>query len=171
MVRMKIPFILKIIVAAALLVFSLWVALNFNASNRESESCKKLKEIARSPEKIMYLKKWFNQKVSDREFLMHTGERLGRTSMLDDPEYFGKLNIDTEFLGINRSQASVVLNRHLEKTEDYMERGSIESVSIGEGRNRIIIILNNPDDLGIDGIDTIQKKVERIDKDVLVICR
>ena len=145
----------------------------FFAPTVNMERCGKLEEIARNQEIIQYLRAWIDQNITDKVFLMHMGP-LGRSSMLDDPEHFKKLNLNVEFIGIHPSYAFVALNRRVADSANYMDWKTINSVSIGEGRNSIVIILNNQDehDLGIEGINNDKMAIiYKIDKDVAVVCR
>ena len=167
---MKISSLVKMLIAALFVAFLVSSIGYFGSMNAHADSCEKLKGIAKNQEKISYLKKWIGKKISEEDFLLHMG-RLGLSNALDAPSHFDKLKLDTDFLGINKLYAFVLLNRSVEQSARYMEKSTIESVSIGEGRNSIVIILNDSGNSGIEGIDNIQDKLQTIHKDVMVICR
>jgi len=149
------------------LLFLLYINLDyFLNDNDQLSECKRLETIASDPIKINYFTTWVRKKIQDKKFLEHLGW-LGRTSRIDDSEYFDKLDLDIGFIGVNATYPSIELNRNFVDRDDYSDFRNIKSVSLGEGRHRIIVKLNESNGLG----DLIRMEMlTKINDNVFVYC-
>lgn len=150
-------------------ILSVVVALSNGCSSPHAERCERMEAIALDPDKIAYLRGWVEERLSDEEFLSHMGS-LGQSNAIDDKTHFLKLGLDTEFLGIDEQYGFVRLHRPMKQGEISRIDSSISSVSIGEGRSGIVIVLDGRGDANTEEIAA-PNQIRTISEDVLVFCR
>ncbi len=123
------------------------IGIGIGCADPNAESCAKIESIASDPEKITYLTAWIEERMSEDEFLGHMGP-LGRVDAIDDMPRFLELGLDIDLLGIDARNAFVRLHGRADPGAAYMQRSDITSVSIGQGRSGVLIIVDEDDVMG-----------------------
>jgi hypothetical protein len=140
------------------------------ASNYHETACNRMHEIANDPEKVAYIERWVNEKISDHLFLEKLGAK--RKIFLDshDSVLFSEIDLDFDYLGLNNQAAYVAFNRTYEDRSKFMNKSTIQSFSIGTGRYGLILNLNDLDRLGLEWSSDRLEHLIRIDEKLFVVC-
>jgi len=130
-----------------------------------SSSCERLLEISNNKEKIEYLKKWFSLHANSSQFRSYftQGEYL---SARDNPTPFEKMDLDWEYLGIEKHFAAIFFNKK------YAHDGSeIFSISFINGRAAgLVMVIGDVDKLRLSE-DEKKHQILTNEKDFYVDCR
>jgi len=151
------------------MLLSVVVAFSSGCTSPQARHCAKMEAIALDPDKIAYLRGWVEERIFDEEFLSHMGS-LGQSNAIDDKPHFLKLGLDTEFLGIDEQYGFVRLHRPIKQGEISRIDSSISSVSIGEGRSGVVIVLDGQGDANTEEIGA-PNQIRTVSEELLVFWR
>lgn len=157
------------VLIVAVIVLGLALLLLEYEKQRPS-SCDAIIDVAKNSVKLNYLKSWVNARLSDKDFLLHMG-RLGESNALDSQVHFAKLKIDVDYLDIDESSAFVRINRGVLVNSPITDSSSIKSITVGEGRSGITLVLDAKGDHGILGFENVRHAVKFQNKELIVVCR
>ena len=161
-----------LIVAGILIAIALYSTVYFNGYRLiyfNHTKCDNLYELAQNNEKLNYMRNWIGKNLQGAELLGEFGYS-GNISSLDNPTYFQKLKIDWEYLGLKQENASVHIYRESKDQDDLLNPKNILSVSFGQGRDSIILKINDSDNFGFPDNKVFHNKLKYIDNKVAVRC-
>lgn len=132
----------------------------------EGERCRRLSAIAQDPQKMEYVRDWAKSRLADPDFTRRIKRNNGNFGGPFESQY---IDMDWAYLRFKPELSRVEFNINTDDLND-IEAKKISSITVAEGRTRIIISLNGDPGLGLEDPEYIKSAVKSVGNNVFLDC-